>query len=184
VASIVSGHLQLRGERGSRRWYALWRDAGGRHHQLLGPAHAKDSGRRTPRGAVVWRSGDGPKPTPEHLTPDEAQAVLDRILADARTAPKPRAPNEAVRTLRDARDEWLRHIEFDRARKRSTVNDYRSQSRLYLLDTFGADTPLHEITTERIEEWQQELLEEGRLARRTIQKAEVQLHAILKRAKK
>jgi hypothetical protein len=61
---------------------------------------------------------------------------------------------------------------------------YRSQSRLYLLDTFGADTPLHEITTDRIEEWQQELLEEGRLARRTIQKAQVQLHAILKRAKK
>lgn len=90
----------------------------------------------------------------------------------------------SVRTLGDARDEWLRHIEFDRRRKASTVEDYRGQSRRYLFDLLGGDTPLDEITTERIEEWQQELLEAGQISRRTVQKAQVVLHAILKRAKK
>lgn len=64
------------------------------------------------------------------------------------------------------------------------MRDYRSQTRRYLLDEFGADLPLHELTTERIEEWQQGLLERGQLGRRTVQKAQVLLHAILKRAKK
>jgi integrase len=77
----------------------------------------------------------------------------------------------------------LRHVEFDRARRPSTISDYRGQSRRYLLEWFGADTPLEEITTDRIEEWQRAMLESG-LSRRTIQKAQVILHAILKRAKK
>jgi integrase len=48
----------------------------------------------------------------------------------------------------------------------------------------SAPTPLEALTTERIDAWQQELIESGRLSRRTIQKAQVMLHAILKRAKK
>ena len=44
-----SGHLQVKGEAGKRRYYALWRDADGRHQRLLGPAHVKGSRRRTPR---------------------------------------------------------------------------------------------------------------------------------------
>jgi hypothetical protein len=32
-----SGHLQVKGEAGKRRYYALWRDADGRHQRLLGP---------------------------------------------------------------------------------------------------------------------------------------------------
>jgi len=98
----VSGHLQLRGPKGSRRWHALWRDDDGRHHQILGPAHAKDSGRRTARGAVVWRAADGPKPSASHLTPDEARQALDLILARARLAP-PRVELVAMHTLGKAR---------------------------------------------------------------------------------
>ncbi|HEV3001059.1 MAG TPA: tyrosine-type recombinase/integrase [Solirubrobacteraceae bacterium] len=185
MAGKASGHLQVRGGKGKRQWHALWRDAQGRrHHRVLGPAHVKDSGARTDRGSVVWRAGDGRKPTPEHLTPREARSLLDEVLADARLAPAEPVPREAVRTLGDAWAEWLRHIEFDRNRKPSTVRDYASQTRRYLLDEFGADLPLSELTTERIEEWQQEMLERGHLARRTIQKAQVCLHAILKRAKK
>ncbi|MEX2196528.1 MAG: site-specific integrase [Thermoleophilaceae bacterium] len=180
----VTGHLQIKGPKHARRWYALWRDAAGRHQRVLGPAHVRDSGARTPRGAVLWRAGNGPKPTPEHLAPIEARAALDELLAAIRLDPPGRVPQMATRTLRDARDEWLRHVEFDRQRKASTVEDYRGQSRRYLLDRFGAATPLEEITTDRIEEWQQELLEAGQLSRRTIQKAQVMLHAILKRAKK
>ena len=38
----VSGHLQVveRGE--GRRYYALWRDAEGRHKRLLGPAWSEE----------------------------------------------------------------------------------------------------------------------------------------------
>jgi len=184
----VTGHLQVKGPKHARRWFALWRDAAGRHQKVLGFAHVKDSGRRTARGAVVWRAGDGPRPTPSHLTPADARAAFDELLAQVRLEPPEpadgRVPKMPVRTLGDARDEWLRHIEFDRQRKASTLEDYRGQSRRYLLELFGADTPLDEITTERIEEWQQELLEAGQLSRRTIQKAQVMLHAILKRAKK
>jgi integrase len=181
----VSGHLQVKGGKGSRRWFAMFRSGPKRHQVLLGPAHVKDSGRRTPRGAIVWRAADGPRPTPEHLTPPDAQAALDELLARARLAPPPEAPKQAeVVTLRQARDEWLRHVTYDRQRKPSTISDYRSQSERYLLGEFGADTPLAEITTEAIEEWQQRLIESEVLAHRTIQKAQVILHAILKRAKK
>jgi hypothetical protein len=49
----ATGHVQVKGSAENRRSYALWRDADGRHQRLLGPAHMKDSGRRTPRGAIV-----------------------------------------------------------------------------------------------------------------------------------
>ncbi len=183
----VSGHLQVKGGKGARKWYALFRDGNGRRYQLLlGPAHVRDSGRCTERGAVVWRAASGPRPTPEHLTPLDAQAALDEMLAKQRLAPPPEAAPElpTVVTLRRARDEWLRHVTYDRQRKPSTISDYRSQSERYLLGEFGADTPLAEITTEAIEEWQQRLIESEVLAHRTIQKAQVILYAILKRAKK
>jgi hypothetical protein len=61
-----SGHLQVKGPKGRRAWYALWRDADGRHQKRLGPAHVRDSGRRTPRGAAVWRAANGSKPDPSH----------------------------------------------------------------------------------------------------------------------
>ena len=85
-----SGHLQVKGEAGKRRYFALWRDAEGRHQRLLGPAHVKDSRRRTPRGAVIWRAGDGPKPDLSYLTPQEAAAAALRELLAA--APKRATP--------------------------------------------------------------------------------------------
>ncbi len=84
-----SGHLQVKGEAGKRRYYALWRDADGRHQRLLGPAQVKDSRRRTPRGAVIWRVGDGPKPDLSYLTPQDAAAALRELLA---AAPKQATP--------------------------------------------------------------------------------------------
>src|ERR671939_241478 len=55
----------------------------GRHQRRLGPAHVRDSGRRTPRGAIVWRAANGSKPDPTYLTPAEAEAALDELLAAA-----------------------------------------------------------------------------------------------------
>lgn len=170
---MANGHLQVRGNTKNRRWHAFWRDAAGKHQKVLGPAHVKDSGRRTDRGAVIWRVGDGPKPTSRHLTPKEAQQALDELLVRVFLERADDVPCAPIRTLGEARAEWLRHVEFDRARRPSTVRDYATQTRLYVIAEFGEDCPLDEITTERIEEWQQELLERGQLSRRTIQKAQV-----------
>jgi len=63
-----TGHLQIKGPATARRWYAVWRDVDGRHQRVLGSAHVKDSGRRTPRGAVIWRAGDGPTPSSDWMT--------------------------------------------------------------------------------------------------------------------
>jgi hypothetical protein len=63
----LKGHLyvrQLKSTR-ARTYYAYWRDsAGAKHGVRLGPAHVRDTGRKTARGAVIWRAGDGPRPTP------------------------------------------------------------------------------------------------------------------------
>src|SRR6185312_6738310 len=96
-----TGHTQVKTTGGRRSYYAFWHDAEGKHGKRLGSAHVKDSGRRTPRGAVVWRAADGPKPSPEHLVPKEAQALLEEILAAA-----PRISSKTIEsahhTLRDA----------------------------------------------------------------------------------
>jgi HEAT repeats len=79
-AARPSGHLQVKGPKGRRAWYALWRDADGRHQKRLGPAHVRDSGRRTPRGAVVWRAANGSKPNPSSFV----ALARDRRLGSAR----------------------------------------------------------------------------------------------------
>lgn len=57
---------------------------------MLGTAWVKDSGRRTPRGAVIWRAGDGSKPA-GHLTPADAEAAL-REIREAPAEPRCRQP--------------------------------------------------------------------------------------------
>jgi hypothetical protein len=71
------GHLQVVDRGGGRRWDSLWRDADGRHQRVLRPAWVKDSGKRTARGAVMWRAGNGPKPDPSYLTPAERRPAAD-----------------------------------------------------------------------------------------------------------
>lgn len=81
----------------------------------------KDSGRRTPRGAVRWSARDGSKPE-GYLTPADADGLLHDLLARA-----PRRPTRSLRTpltLRAACDEWLRRAEHDSEVKHSTLGDY------------------------------------------------------------
>jgi hypothetical protein len=181
-----TGHLQVKGGAGGRRrYFALWRDADGRHQVLLGPAHVKDSGRRTPRGAIVWRAGDGPLPSPDHLTPADAAAALRELLAAApkRATPAGHQPSGAV-TFGEACAEWLRYVEHERRRTPATLGDYRSSIRAWLLPGFGADTPLGKIDTAAIDGWRAGLLAEGRLSPRSIQKLQTVLHGVLARAKR
>jgi hypothetical protein len=101
----------------------------------------------------VWRSGDGPKPGPEYLTPREARDVLAAILAAAPTVVR---RGRAV-TFEQACLEWLRYVEHDRQRTASTVRDYRNTVRRYLLPGFGASTPVASITTEDIDDFREQM---------------------------
>ena len=165
---VANGHLQVIGEGRNRRWRAFWWDADGKHTRVLGPAWAKNSGKRTARGAIVWHAGDGPKPDPAYLTPREAQAQLRRLLEhDAVTVPTPAPSPGTPLTFADAAEAWLLHGERKRALKRSTLADYRMALDTYLLpappertrpDTaYGrapfANTPLRELRSNQLKAW-------------------------------
>jgi len=70
-----------------------------------------------------------------------------------------------------------------RGRKSSTLRDYRSAIKSTLLPEFGTDTPLEELSEERLSAFRAALLTDGKLARRTVQKHVVLLNGILKRAR-
>ena len=144
----------------------------------------KDSGRRTPRGAIVWRAGDGPLPSPDHLTPADARRRCGTLAtAPRRPAPAGERTTGAV-AFGEACAEWLRYIEEERKRAPSTLADYHSSVRAWLLPAFGAETPVGAIDTAAIDGWRGRLLAEGRLSLRSIQKLLTLLHGVLKRAKR
>jgi integrase len=176
----ATGHLQVKGSRGARRYYALWRDADGRHQRMLGPAHVRDSGRRTSRGAVIWRTADGSKPSPEWLTPDDATAVLRTLLAGA---PVRRAVTSGAPAFSEVCEEWLRHGERERQLKRSTLVDYRAVISSRLVPTLGS-LRIDEITPQRLEAWRGALLDEGAISHRTINKLTMVVGAVLERARR
>jgi len=175
-----SGHLQVKGRRGARRYYALWRDAEGRHQRLLGPAHVKDSGRRTARGATIWRTADGPKPASDWLTPDEAAVALRTLLAAAPVTPP--VTSEAP-TFGQVCDEWLRHGERERRLKPSTLIDYRSSTSARILPALGA-LRVDAVSTDDLESWRQRLLADGELSHRTINKLLMIVGAVFERARR
>jgi hypothetical protein len=103
-ASRPTGHLQVRPDKkgGGRSCHAFWYDQHGeRGGRRPGPAHVRDSGRRTARGAIVWRAGNGPRPTPEHLTRRDAEASLATILPELEavvSSPRPTRSRRRSRT--------------------------------------------------------------------------------------
>ncbi len=145
-----TGHLQVKIDKNgrTRSFWAFWRDRddkkGGRR---LGPAHVRDSGRQTARGAVIWRAGHGPKPSPEYLTPKEAQACLETIVEELRTAAEvDRAPEH---TLQQAVEGWLTERNGERGLKRSTIAGYEDMFERLFRD-LGADTPVRSLADGRL----------------------------------
>ncbi len=157
-----TGHTQVKGRRGGRAYYALIRDGEGRHQCKLGPAWVKDSGKRTPRGAVKWVARDGPKP-PGHLTPADAEDMLREMLAKAPRRPVERPRPARAMTLREACDHWVRWAESDREAKRSTIGDYRNMCDRVCRD-LGGETQLASLTTKGLQEWVDALPAERRLS--------------------
>jgi integrase len=137
-----TGHLQVKLDKNgrTRSFWAFWRDRHGRKGgRCLGPAHVRDAGRRTARGAVVWRAGHGPKPRPEYLTPKEAQVRLETILEELRAATE--VERVAERTLQQAVEGWLAERKEERGLKRSTVAGYEDMFERMFRD-LGAETPV------------------------------------------
>ena len=146
------GHLQVKPDKvgRTRSYYAYWEDETGKKFgRCVGPAHIKDSGRRTPRGAIVWRAGDGPKPTAEHLTPKDAEALLAAILRDAQAIAQVSEAQRSTHTFSEAVEGWLAERQSEKGLKRSTVIGYDAMfERLYR--DLGADTPVGDFADGRL----------------------------------
>jgi len=158
---VATGHVfRIERVRGPA-WYAKYRLPDGRQIQKkLGPAW-------TDRG----------RPPTGYFTKRLAEAWLRSTLEDARRGTLPGMVRSGA-TFADAAAEWLRFIEEDRARKPSTLVDYRSALNAHLLPAFG-DRPLESITREDVEQWRRGLTG---LSNRSKNKLLIQLHGIFRRA--
>jgi integrase len=170
-ASRPTGHLQIKTDRHgrARSYWAFWRDQDGvRGGRQLGPAHVRDSGRRTSRGAIIWRAGNGPRPTPEHLTPRDAEQRLADILRELEGKPAPSA-GHGTATLKDATQGWVIERTRDKDLKRSTLAGYESLFERFYRD-LGADTPLEAFADGRLRGYFRELKSYKVIGKQTAEK--------------
>src|ERR1700733_2349666 len=159
--AVPTGHVYRVERARGPVWYAKYRLPDGRQVQKkIGPAWT-DRG-RPPSGYVTKRL---------------AEAWLRDALDQARRGTLPGMVRTGA-TFADAAAEWLRFIEEDRARKPSTLSDYRSALNAHLLPAFGAQ-PLEAITPEEIDAWRRGL---AGLSNRSKNKLLIQLHGIFRRA--
>src|SRR6185437_2903221 len=173
-----TGHLQVKGSRGNRAFYALIRDGNGRRQRRLGPAWVKDSGKRTSRGAVRWVARDGSKPD-GFLSPADAEELLAEILASAPRARR-RPAGARQMTLREACDHWLRWAHEDRENKASTLDDYTNVANRICRD-LGASTPIANLTAKRLQAWIDSFQAERRLSPPTARERRAAGFEVIKR---
>jgi hypothetical protein len=171
--TTVSGHLQVRLDRNrrTRSYWAFWWDHDGlKHGRTLGPAHVKDSGRRTPRGAIVWRAGDGPRPTDAHLTPKDAEKALTDILREVEVSAREARARREVVTLRETLEGWVAERTATRGLKATTLHGYDALfGRMYR--DFGAETPVDEIAADSLVSYFEELTAQKALGDKTAEEA-------------
>lgn len=166
TAQPLSGHVFKRSGARGDVWYAKYRLPDGRQvKKRVGPA---------------W-SGRG-RPAAGTFTKRTAEDWLRDLLDEARRGTLPGLVQTGA-TFADAAAEYLRWIEQDRARKPSTVRDYRSIINADLLPAFG-EQRLEDITTEAVERWADGLTAGGRMNNRTKLKILTILHGVMARAKR
>ena len=168
MSDRVTGHVSLRERKRGPVYYLRYRLADGRQVQkLLGPAWTERS--RPPAGYFTKRT---------------AEEALQQVLADARRGMLPDSRRRSgTRSAMHAPSGCATSSTTSSGRRRrsgttatsSTARCCRSSARTL---------PIEKITTERIEEFRERLLDEGRLTRRSVQKTLVLLYGILKRAKR
>jgi len=179
----VSGHIRVEERQSARVWIASFtRQDGSKSRKTLGRAWVKDSGRRTQRGAVVWRSANGTKPDDDYLTPREAADALAALLRSEKARGVVARGGRGV-TLGAAADAWLEHTETVRNAAPSTMYGYRVIVGRLFVEEFAREEPLRKITTARVSTYQGRLLR-GELGQESIRRRIVVLRRILKHARK
>jgi integrase len=173
AASRPTGHLQIKPDRnaGTRSYWAFWRDQHGvRGGGRLGPAHVRDSGRKTARGAIVWRAGNGARPTPEHLTPKDAEKRLEVILHEMEGKAESYDEESEVGTLFQTTQGWVAERSREKDLKRSTLANYEAMfERLYR--DLGADTPVRDFADGRLRSYFDEFKSYKVISEKTAKKA-------------
>ena len=165
--NVPTGHVYLRTRSRGPVWYAKFRLPDGRQvNKKLG---------------LPWTEKG--RPPEGYLTKRLAEARLRELLTDAQRGTL-LVQNLSGATFGDACQEWLRYVEFDRERARSTVSDYRSVVDRALVPAFGADVAFEAVTMRDIDAYRAQLAAEGRLSNRTINKHLVILHGIFRRAQR
>src|SRR5215217_38995 len=158
-----TGHVEVRKRGGGPTFYAkLKLPDGSQPRRKLGRVWTKRS-----------------QPPDGYLTRGQAEARLEAILVGDDPLVNV-APSHV--TFKQACDERLRHLEYDKQRKPSTLADYRNVINRDLLSWFGEDTPVEDITTGDVEALRDALI--ARVSHRTAQKVLVILHGIMARAKR
>jgi hypothetical protein len=104
----VSGHVFCVKRKRGQQFYVKYRVAGRQIEKRLGPQ---------------WT--DPGEPPPGSYTRKTAEAALAAILTDARRGAASHSPTSGA-TVREAAEEWLRHSEWERGVKASTLGEYRS----------------------------------------------------------
>jgi hypothetical protein len=103
---------------------------------------------------IVWPAANGAKPDETYLTPKDAQAELDALLAAERSKPAA-ARRLAGKTFGEAADEWLAHVENVGGVTTTTLRNYRV---IVGKQAFPADLPLRRLTANRIAAYQDDML--------------------------
>src|SRR3954452_23045035 len=147
--------------------------------RLYAPIFPSGESRRTIGPAYEGKT----KPRAGSYTRRTAQEKLEETLVELRARVGVMGADGHVRIpFTTASREWLRYVEHDRARTRSTVDDYKSVVRVHLAPEFEG-LFMDEIGVEHVDEFRERLLELGR-SPRTINKCLALLHGIFKRAQR
>lgn len=158
--SPVRGRLEVNPRKSGRVWVALVVQADGTPtRRVLGPAWVRDSGKKTPRGAIIWRAASGSKPTDEHLTPRDADEMLQRLLDEERKKSPTKARRARGKTWGDATDALIKHDEKVRGLADTTIGSYKSVLHCLEREGLPRSTPLRAVTADKLERVQLALLD-------------------------
>jgi integrase len=130
---------------------------------------------------VLWPKEKKGRPPKGYLTRGMAEAKRRRKIVEL----EDEVPaTDSGATFLEATTEFLRFVREERQIDRKTANDYEGVINGYLLEEFGKDTPIAEITPDAVDEYKGRLLKEGKISNRTIVRHLTVLHGVFKRAKR
>jgi integrase len=158
--SYGSGSLTIRIDRNGREtWYGLWMAGGRRVKRRIGAKRTPGSGR------------DG-------LSRIEAERELRCLMSERVTV----VARQARRTVAEAGNAYVDHLERVMGRKRTTIQDYRGYLRRHLGPHFGART-IDAVRSEHVEAYLEQKLAAG-LSSKTVTNHLTFLHGLFRFALK